>query len=151
MSKKKAHTDTKEAIDVQATTLAGDIRDEIIGIFKQHGDYKKLKEAQQRDIASSATDVAERAVSRMANIIAGRGFKSIHATLASVMVKDGLKLVLTASKGVEGRGDLLDHQGNGVTVVIKDINAYLGQRSEPDIDRDEPTMFNEETGEVDDE
>jgi len=140
---------TKEAIDVQATTLAGDIRDEILGIFKSHGDWKHLKEAQQRDIAAGATDVAERAVSRMANIIAGRGFKSIHATLASVMVKDGLKLVLTASKGVEGRGDLLDHQGNGVTVVIKDINAYLGQRSEPDIQRDEPTMFDEETGEID--
>jgi hypothetical protein len=140
----------KDSIDVQAATLVGDVRDEILSIFKSHGDWKKLKEAQQRDIASGAQDVAERTVTRMADIIAGRGFKSIHATLASVMVKDGLKLVLTASKGVDGRGDLLDHQGNGVTVVIKDINAYLGQRSEPAIDKDEPGMFDPDTGEVDD-
>jgi hypothetical protein len=152
MSKKKPEPkgETKEAIDIQATTLAGDIRDDILSIFKSHGDWGKLKEAKQRDLAAGATDIAERAVSRMADIIAGRGFKSIHATLSSVMVKDGLKMVLTASKGVDGRGDLIDHQGNGVTVVIKDINTYLGQRSEPDIQRDEPEMFDPETGEVDD-
>ena len=144
----KGKHSNKERIDVQASTLVGDLRDDILSIFKSHGDWKKLKEAQQRDIASGAHDVASRALVRMADIIAGRGFKSIHATLASVMVKDGLKLVLTASKGVEGRGDLLDHQGNGVTVVIKDINAYLGQRSEPEIDKDEPALFDEETGEV---
>jgi hypothetical protein len=147
-AKTKERVEPKEHIDTQASTLVGDLRDDILGIFKSHGDWKKLKEAQQRDIATGAHDVASRALVRMADIIAGRGFKSIHATLASVMVKDGLKLVLTASKGVEGRGDLLDHQGNGVTVVIKDINAYLGQRSEPEIDKDEPVMFDDETGEV---
>ena len=138
-----------QAIDIQAATLAGDIRDEILSIFKSHGEWSKLKEGKQRDLASGAEAIAENAVSRMADIIAGRGFKSIHATLASVMVKDGLKMVLTASKGVDGRGDLIDHQGNGVTVVIKDINTYLGQRSEPDIQRDEPPLFDEETGEID--
>jgi hypothetical protein len=100
MSKKKseAKADTKETIDVQAATLAGDIRDEILSIFKSHGEWGKLTEAKQRDLAAGAEAIAENAVSRMADIIAGRGFKSIHATLASVMVKDGLKMVLPPVK-----------------------------------------------------
>ena len=67
--KKHDKPEPKDAIDVQATTLAGDIRDEILNIFKSHGDWKRMKEAQQRDVAASATDVAERAVSRMANVV----------------------------------------------------------------------------------
>lgn len=41
---------------------------------------------------------------------------------------------------VEARRELMDHQGGGITVVITDINPYLSQRSEPEIDLDEPKL-----------
>lgn len=102
MAKKKTEATTaetnsgKEKIDVQAATLVGNIRDEILGLFKSHGEWKKLKEAQQRDIAAGAEAIAKEIVRKSAEIIAGRGFKAIHGTLAQITVKDGLKMVVTA-------------------------------------------------------
>ena len=46
--KKHDKPEPKDAIDVQATTLAGDIRDEILNIFKSHGDWKHMKDAAER-------------------------------------------------------------------------------------------------------
>ena len=147
---KKESASEKEKIDVQAETLVGDMRDGILDVFKQHADWKNIKEAQQRDIIAAAQHLANEVVRRTAAIIAGRGFKSMQCTLTTLTVKDGLKMVLTASKQSEGRHDLVEHQGGSVTVVLTDINPYLGQRSAPEIDHDEPRMFDRETGEVDD-
>lgn len=130
----------KDKIDVQAATMVGDIRDKFLNIIKQHGEWKKLKEGQQKDIVAAAENVAKEVVRGVSDIVAGRGFKSISGTLEQVTVKDGLKLVIKASKMVDARRDLIDHQGGGITVVIKDINQYLGQRSEPEIDEDEPAL-----------
>lgn len=63
MAKKKvtapAKPESKEKIDVQAATLVGTIRDDIIGIFKNHGGWKQLPEAKQKDIAHSAKQLAK--------------------------------------------------------------------------------------------
>lgn len=144
---KKTPKEDKSAIDVQAATLVGDIRDSIIGILKDHKIWKELKEQQQSEIAMAASNIAENVVQKTASIIAGRGFPAIHATLEQITVKGGLKLVLKAAKGVQGQDDLIKHEGSGVTVVLKDINQFLGQRSEPEIDADEPTLPMEETDE----
>jgi hypothetical protein len=144
MPTNKKPADDKEKTDIQAATLVGDIRDQILALFKQHADWNTMKESKQSDVAESCKFIAEEVVRKTAQIVAGRGFKSLHCTLAQLVVKDGLKLVLTASKGAEGRHELLEHQGGSVTVVLTDINPYLGHRNEPSIDKDEPGMFDEE-------
>ena len=106
-----------------------------------------MKESQQKDVAASCEHMATECIRRTAEIVAGRGFKSMHCTLEQVVVKDGLKIVLKASKMVEGRNDLVEAQGGSVTVVLSDINPYLGHRSKPDIDKDEPGMFEDEEDE----
>lgn len=131
---------SEDKIDVQAATLVGTIRDEMLAVFKSHADWKKMPEAKQRDVAASYEHLSKEVIRRASNIIAGRGFQAIHCTLSSIAVKDGLKLVLTASKMVEARRELMDHQGGGVTLVITDINPYMQNRSEPDIDEDEPAL-----------
>lgn len=135
---------SQDKIDVQAATLIGTIRDEMLAVFKSHADWKKMAESKQRDVAASFEHLSKEVIRRSANIIAGRGFQAIHCTLASIAVKDGLKLTLTASKMVEARRELMDHQGGGVTLVITDINPYMSQRSEPEIDEDEPELPIEE-------
>lgn len=131
----------KEKIDLQAATLVGTVRDDIIGIFKNHGDWKKLQEAKQKDIAHAAEQLAKDVVRKSAEIIAGRGFQSVHGKLEKVEVKDGLKLTITASKMVDARRDLMDQQGGGITLVLSDISPYMMQRSEPDIDVDQPDLL----------
>jgi hypothetical protein len=148
MSKKKAaskkaepnHKEENAVIDVQAATLVGGIRDQILTIFKNHADWKKIPEAKQRDIAEAAEYTAKDVVRRSAKIIAGRGFKSVNGTVKQVAVKDGLKIVIEASGQSPHRHDLMDSQGGGVTIVLSDIAPFMSQRSEPEIDVDEPTL-----------
>lgn len=142
MARKKAEKESikKTKIDVQAATLVGTIRDNILDVFKNHGDWKKLPEGKQRDLADGVEHVAKEVIRKSANIIAGRGFKSMHGTLKAVNVKDGLKLTVEASKAVECRQDLIDAQGGGITIVLSDISPYTTERSEPDIDLDEPQL-----------
>jgi len=145
MTKKKAEPvqaekGSKEKIDVQAVTLCGNIRDEILGMVKSHTDWKKMPEAKQRDLANGAEQIARDVIRRTANIIAGRGFKAVHGTIKQVVVKDGLKIVVEASGQVEGKHDLIDSQGGSVTLVLADISPYTQNRSEPEIDLDEPPL-----------
>lgn len=130
----------KDKIDIQAATLVGDIRDQILTLFKQHADWKNFPEAKQKDVIASCTYSAEVMVRRTAEIVAGRGFKSLHCTLEQIVIKDGLKLVLKASKMAEGKTELMEHQGGSVTVVLTDINPYLGHRNKPEIDKDQPEL-----------
>lgn len=154
MSKKKptetaAQADLKKSkIDVQAATLVGTVRDDILGIFKNHGDWKKIPEGKQRDIAHAAEQLSKEVVRKAAEIVAGRGFQSIHGTLESVTVKDGLKMVVKASKMVESRRELMDHQGGGITIVLSDISPYTTQRSETEIDLDQPSLPIDEEVEI---
>lgn len=145
MSKKQKKTVAdknadKEKIDVQAATLVGNIRDEIITLFKSHADWKKMPETKQRDVAASAEALAKKVVRKAAEIIAGRGFKSVHGTIKQVVIKDGLKIVIEASGQSEGRHDLADSQGGSVTLVLCDTGEFHSKRSEPEIDVDEPGL-----------
>lgn len=130
----------KKPIDLQAATLVGDTRDQILELFKEHAYWKGFNETKQREIVNRASNMAEELMRKMAEIIAARGFSSIPATLKQVVIKDGLKMVLEASKMIDCRRDLIDHQGGGVTVVLKDISPFLGHRSEPKIDKDQPEL-----------
>lgn len=94
MSKKKT-TETaaqvnlqKEKIDVQAATLVGTVRDDILGIFKNHGDWKKLPEGKQRDIAHAAEQLAKQVVRKSAEIIC-RTWISIYPWNASTSHSQG--------------------------------------------------------------
>lgn len=154
MSKKNTLTQAEidadsEKIDVQAAKLVGTVRDEMIGIFKNHADWKKIPEAKQRDIAHACEQLSKDVVRKVAQIVAGRGFPSIHGMLQAVNVKDGLKLTVTASKSVECRRELMDHQGGGITIVLADINPFLRERSEPEIDPDQPSLLDKVTEEGD--
>jgi hypothetical protein len=144
MSKKVEPTQSEieaaQKIDVQAATLVGTVRDDVLSIFKNHGDWKKIPEAKQRDIAHAAEQLSKDLVRKVSRIIAGRGFASIHGNLQAINVKDGLKLTISASKSVECRRELMDHQGGSVTIVLADISPYMMERSEPDIDVDEPLL-----------
>lgn len=143
MTKKEqpAQQDNDEKIDKDAAVLLGNMRDDILNLFKQKADWKGMKEAQQKEVVASCEYIARELIRRTSNIIASRGFKAFHCTLDSVTIKDGIKIILKASKNAEGRQSLLESQGGSVTVVMTDINPYLGQRNKPEIDEDEPSLL----------
>ena len=146
--KEKVEQPAPEKIDADAAVLLGNTRDEILGLFKNKADWKSMKESQQQEVVKSCEYLALQMIRKISNIVASRGFKAFHCTLESVMAKDGIKAVLKASKNAEGIDELFHSQGGSVTVVLTDINPYLGQRNKPEIDKDEPVLFDEETGEV---
>lgn len=142
MAKKKEEVadEDQQKIDLEATVLFGNTRDDILNLFKQKADWGSMKENQQKEVIASCEHIAKEIVRRASNIIAARGFRSFHCTLDSVTIKDGIKIVLKASKNAEGRQSLLESQGGSVTVVMSDINQYLGQRNAPKIDKDQPDL-----------
>lgn len=130
-----------DKLDLQAATLVGDVRDMMLNYFKQHTDWKSMKQNKQEEIASGCLHLAQEMVRRTSGLVSSRGFPSFHANLQQITIKDGFKAVITGSKQVECLKEIMDHQGGGVTVVLTDISPYLGQRSEPVIDLDEPKLF----------
>lgn len=146
MTKKKeakaapADKPQKEKIDVEAATLVGNTRDDILAVFKTHADWKKMNEGKQREVAAIAENIAKDVVRRASGIIAARGFKKVNATLDKIVIKDGIQLQLSASHHDQNKDELFNSQGGAVTIVLSDIAPYMANRSEPEIDEDEPAL-----------
>ena len=88
MTKKEqpAQQDNDEKIDKDAAVLLGNMRDDILNLFKQKADWKSMKEAQQKEVVASCEYIARELIRRTSNIIASRGFKAFHCTLDSVTI-----------------------------------------------------------------
>lgn len=146
MTKKKEakpvaqHAAEKGKIDVQAATLVGNVRDDFLGVFKTHGDWKKMNEGKQREVAAICENIAKDVVRRSSNIIAARGHKTVQGVIKGITVKNGFVVKVEVNNQVENRHGLLDSDGGSITMVLSDIAPYLASRSEPEIDEDEPAL-----------
>lgn len=139
-AKEAADKPAKDKIDVEAATLVGNVRDDILSVFKTHADWKKIPEGKQREVAQVTENIAKDVVRRASGIIAARGFKKVNATLDKIVIKDGIQLQLSASHHDQNKDELFNSQGGAVTIVLSDIAPYMQNRSEPEIDEDEPTL-----------
>lgn len=143
------HLDAR-AFKVAKETLTGDIRDVMLSEIRRHADrpWGKLSEAEQQRVIDRAAHTAENLVLQAVQIIAAGGRKFLPAVLKKVALDNVIKAELHISRMDETRHDLYDHQGSGVLVVLTNAAPYRGERAPAFADKDEPEMFDEETGEL---
>ena len=120
------------ALKIARETLTGDIRDIILNDMKERKTslpWNMRPEAAQQDAIDQVTRMAQSVVERCVKIVAAGGRRVIHAHLAKVTVKDGIKAELELSKSDEQRHQLMDSVGASVLVVITDAEIYEGERA----------------------
>jgi len=138
--------DTENTVELVSETLGGDLTgwltDRIKNLPKT---WAEMSEGEQTDIIVSARDAVRSMVSRAVRIIAADGRPVIMAVLDKVVVKDGIRGVLSMSKTDPLRHALVDAQGDPVLLVVADTDRYMGGEM-PTADKDEPELPIEDDG-----
>lgn len=130
-------------LDIAAETLTGDLRDLVLDTLRYEQDKRPWNfrsEADQRETASRIERAAHDWARKAVELLAAGGKRTIRATIEQVVVKDGIKAVLTMSKFDELRHNLIDAQGSAVLIVVADSEAFEGERAPVDIKPDQPVM-----------
>lgn len=146
-------TDTaskEETTFPRTDTLVGDLRDIILSRLRaMPKPWTVMSEAEQQDMIYGVENAARTLVNDAVNLIASNGNPCVRAMVEQAVFKDGLKVVLSASKHDERRHELADAVGASVLVVITDAAKYGGEQSPARPDPDQPDMIGEDDGESD--
>ena len=129
--------------DLAAETLTGDLRDLILDTLRNEQDkrpWNQRSEAQQHETADRIESACHAWARKAVELIAAGGRRTIKATIEQVVVKDGIKAVLTMSKFDELRHNLVDAQGSTVLIVVADPEEYEGERAPAKITPDQPPL-----------
>lgn len=145
------HVLDEAALKIARETLTGDIRDLILTDLKDHKSplpWNLRGEEAQREVIERVTNFADGLVSRIVRIVAAGGRNVVQATLAKMTVKDGIKAELELSQFDQQRHRLMDAVGASVMVVVADTEVYQGEREPVTPLKDQPEMFDPESGEI---
>lgn len=88
--------------------------------------WSLTSEANQQIAINKMRENIEKAVLKAVNIVATHRRPVIQATVKSVNFDDGIKAVLTISRGESGRHDLADATGSQVSVILISPNEFIG-------------------------
>ncbi len=117
---------------IESSTLTGDLRDLILDTLRYEQDKRPWHERSEKD-QHATIDRVERAVhewvQRAVELVAAEGRAVIKATVAQVVIKDGIKAVLTLSQFDALRHALVDAQGKAVLLVVADAAVFEGERA----------------------
>jgi|GEM_PF-2341971 len=122
---------------IAAETMHGDLMKIVLDELKAAPDvWQKLSEVEQDDVIERVKSRTGEVIQDCVQLIATRGFTRIAAKVDSVMVKDGIKAVLTLSQFAPARHELVDAQGQTAYIVLADTDAFAGgveaHKAEPD-------------------
>ena len=138
-----ADPDSALDLDLAAETLTGDLRDLILDTLRNEQDKRpwfERSEVQQREAASRIEQATHAWVRKAVELIAAGGRHTIKATIEQVVVKDGIKAVLTMSKFDKLWHNLVDAQGSAVLIVVADSEEFEGERKPVEIRPDQPNL-----------
>lgn len=130
------------SFELHADTAAGDLRDAIWQVLRDHAVLNKIDERRQKNLALGIFDVCRKGVRATAHHIIAAGFSTIEVELDTVSFKPkGVEAKLTfLSAPRQIRRDLVDAQGSNIALVVANVEAYLRARGEVAIDRDQPDL-----------
>lgn len=131
-------------IDFAANTLTGDLRDTFLDKLRHEQDkrpWHERSEAEQRQTVHDVETTMRHIVTRAVEIIAGHGRRTIKASVESVVFKDGIKAVLTASKFDVNRHNLADAAGRTVLIVVADPDEFTGEKAPVEVTPDQATLL----------
>ncbi len=125
-----------ETLNFKKKELRGDLATGIINFYQNEKKaWDELDNASQDELIIRANDFAKQAINEVVEILAADDRAVIQASVEQVVVKDGIKAVLTLPKSSEFRHELADSQGQTVLIVVVDSNKYMGgtlPKAEPD-------------------
>jgi len=133
----REEVDTQEA-DLAAETLRGDLRDAMLDRFRNtKRPWAAMTETEQREVADQFDAAARHLVQEATRIIAAGGRQTIVATVDSITVKDGIKVVAKVPMTEESLLQLGLAQGHAILIVAASSDQYSGESNPPEIDPDQ--------------
>lgn len=138
----------KEAINLSAKTLTGDVRDFLVDRLRHFPKpWGQMTESEQTAQIEAAVSAAKSLVKKAVKIIASEGRQTVPAKLEKITLKDGCKIELSAANG--WISELAGALNNDVLIVTNWADEYTGERAPCKADPDEPELFNQEYREAD--
>lgn len=125
--------------DIDAATMAGDLRDTLLAHVKQWSDapWEKRSAAGQREIAQSIDTMSRDVVRQMVEIVAAAGGTPVRGRLVKIAAKEVLQLQVDVIRSEEGRHQLIDGIGAVVMITPADASKFLGARGPVAIEPDQ--------------
>ncbi len=124
--------DEEIVIDLARKTLQGDIRDFLLDRLKHDKSplpWDQQPEAAQRETIQAAENAAERLIEEVARIVISEGRSVVHVAVDQVVVKDGIKAVVSCPKVMGALEHLGAAQGSTVALVFASTDSLMGQRA----------------------
>lgn len=117
---------------IDTATLLGDVRDALLGWFRQAPDaWSKLDADQQREMIDRCTVLAEHVVVEAVRLTTAKGFPTISGRLVKCLIKDGMQLQIDVSRHDPQRLVLIDNLGRPVVLVIAELDMFAGEKGPP--------------------
>ncbi len=118
----------KQPITIAKKTMAGDLRDIVLDLFKHRRDsWQKMSEDEQRSAIELIEARISDAVVIAAETIAAAGRIEVKATLKQITIQDGVKISLDSSKHDKHFRELSLAQGSQVLIVLTKADDFKGQ------------------------
>ena len=138
---RKPQRDVQATADLSIETLGGDIRDWLIGRMRtQPRTWAMLSQDEQSNLYEDADRASVNLVRKVVTMVAAHDFPKIAIHLNKFTVKDG-----TAKAEIEAAAshdNIIGLAGAGACIlVLASADAFAAARGEPDIDPDQPGMF----------
>jgi hypothetical protein len=130
----------EETHELAAATATGDLRDFILNRLRYEQDkrpWNQRSESDQHATVASVEASCSELVTKLIEMLAAGGRKTISCTLSQATVKDGIKAVLEISKHDALRHILLDSIGSRVLIVVADPSDFQGERAPAEIKPDQ--------------
>lgn len=125
-------------VDLAVDTLRGDLRDAMLDRFKNtKRPWAAMTEKEQAEVANAFDSAARHLVTRATQIIAAGGRQTIVATVDSITVKDGIKVVAKVPMNEESLLQLGLAQGHAILIVAASSEKFDGESNPPEIDPDQ--------------
>lgn len=134
-------TSVSAASESAGTTLLKALLNEIQQMPKP---WEETPEREQAVVIDRLRRAVDSSVRGLVRVIAGGSFPHIPATVESVAFKDGVKAVLTLSKGQDGTHALADATGGQAMVVLASAQEFLEGMERVQAENDQADMFEQE-------
>lgn len=147
----------RNRIDIELNTMAGDVRDSVLGLVRSFGKtWAAMSEPEQRLAAERAYNLGREIAVKATEAVAGGGYESLTVAVGKFEVTDkgGLKGTFTVGEPEDATlSTLLAMRGRAAVLVSADASEYTNARRDVAYDLDQKVLdldeeWDEEEGEA---
>ena len=134
--------DDFEELELEAETLAGDIRDELLGFFREMVvGWSFMSEREQKARIELADQLSKRIIRRTLALLAEEAtFPTIDIEIGSIKIDKRLEIKINAAIPDETLVALVHHRGRHAQLVLADAEQFFGERAPARPQPDQPSF-----------